>query len=248
MTPLFLQAPSGQGAESNTGELHCGHGVPGPSLMEQFTVLAKTIPELLWCPVHSQQLPVDPSAITHTAPEVAGTPQQVQHPNSTHLPQTKHELAPQPTQDTNLPSSRSLRGPYLSMTIPRGSVIALSRKDPMVKAKFSISSWALQEGHLCSEAVLFSCSELPVAFPTQNDRGSSLQCVRMRLAVSQEGGKRKASHAGCHNTLGHTPFTFHFFIIIIKKWRRERKAGEQEPNDLSWEQEKDAQAPRGQVT
>lgn len=170
MTPLFLQAPSGQGAQSNTGELKYGHGVPGPSLMKQFTVLAEIIPELLWCPVHGQQLPVDPSPIPHTVPKAAGTPQQAQHPNSTHLPQTTCEFAPRPTQgaqDTNLPSSRSLRGPYLSMTIPRGSVIALSRKDPMVKAKFSISSWALQEGHLCSEAVLFSCSGLLVALSTR---------------------------------------------------------------------------------
>lgn len=216
MTPLFLQAPSGQGAQNNTEELKkCGHGVPGSSLMEQFTVLAKIIPELFQCPVHGQQLPVDPSPAPHTVPEAAGTPQQAQHPNSTHLPQTTREFAPQPTrgaQDTNLPSSRSLRGPYLSMTIPRGSVIALSRKDPMVKAKFSISSWALQEGHLCSEAVLFSCSGLLVVFPTQDDRGSSLQCVRMRLAALQEGGKRKVPHAGCHNTLGmHLPHSIFYY-------------------------------------
>lgn len=75
------------------------------------------------------------------------------------------------------------------MTIPRGSVIALSRKDPMVKAKFSISSWALQEGHLCSTAELFSCSGLLVVFPTRDDGGPSLQYVRMRLEALQEGGK-----------------------------------------------------------
>lgn len=170
MTPLFLQAPSGQGTQSNTGELKCGHGVPGPSLMEQFTVLAEVIPELLQCPVHGQQFPAAPSPIPHTVPEAAGTPQQAQCPNTTYLSQATCEFAPQPTQgaqDTHLPSSRSLRGPYLSMTIPRGSVIALSRKDPMVKAKFSISSWALQEGHLCSEVVLFSCSGLLVMFSAE---------------------------------------------------------------------------------
>ena len=45
---------------------------------------------------------------------------------------------------TDLPSSLSFLGPYLSMTMPRGRVMALSRKEPTVKAKFSISSWALQ--------------------------------------------------------------------------------------------------------
>lgn len=46
--------------------------------------------------------------------------------------------------NTDLPRSLSFLGPYLSMTMPRGRVIALSRKEPTVKAKFSISSWALQ--------------------------------------------------------------------------------------------------------
>lgn len=48
--------------------------------------------------------------------------------------------------DKYLPSSRSFRGPYLSMTMPMGSVMADSRKDPMVKARFSLSSWSLQIG------------------------------------------------------------------------------------------------------
>lgn len=47
-----------------------------------------------------------------------------------------------------LPSSRSFRGPYLSMTMPMGRVMADSRKEPTVKARFSISSWALQMGQL----------------------------------------------------------------------------------------------------
>lgn len=51
--------------------------------------------------------------------------------------------APQGTR-TDLPSNLSFLGPYLSMTIPRGRVMALSRKEPTVKAKFSISSWAWQ--------------------------------------------------------------------------------------------------------
>lgn len=32
------------------------------------------------------------------------------------------------------------------MTMPIGSVMADSRKDPMVKARFSLSSWSLQMG------------------------------------------------------------------------------------------------------
>lgn len=63
------------------------------------------------------------------------------------------------------------------MTMPRGSVMALSRKEPMVKARFSISSCALHEGHLCSVEVLFSDSGLSVKFPARGDRGASLQCV-----------------------------------------------------------------------
>lgn len=169
-TPLPLQAPAGQGTQRSSGELKCGREVPGPSLMKQFTVLAEIVPELFRCLAHGQRLPVDPSPMQHL---------RLQGPHdrrSTRLPQAARESIPQPTQGalgTNLPSSRSLRGPYLSMTIPRGSVMALSRKDPMVKAKFSISSWALQEGHLCSGAVPFSWAGLLVALPTWDDTGSS---------------------------------------------------------------------------
>lgn len=45
-----------------------------------------------------------------------------------------------------LPTSRSFRGPYLSMTMPMGRVMADSRKEPTVKARFNISSWSLQMG------------------------------------------------------------------------------------------------------
>lgn len=45
---------------------------------------------------------------------------------------------------TDLPSSLRFLGPYLSMMMPRGRVMALSRKEPTVNAKFRISSWALQ--------------------------------------------------------------------------------------------------------
>lgn len=51
---------------------------------------------------------------------------------------------PNPSPCTDLPSSLSFLGPYLSMTMPRGRVMALSRKEPTVNAKLSISSWAWQ--------------------------------------------------------------------------------------------------------
>lgn len=51
----------------------------------------------------------------------------------------------------HLPRSLSLRGPYLSMTMPRGRVMADSRKEPTVKARFSISSWSLQIGQSVSD-------------------------------------------------------------------------------------------------
>ncbi len=53
-----------------------------------------------------------------------------------------------------LPRSRSFRGPYLSMTMPMGRVMADSRKEPTVKARFSISSWSLQMG----QPFISSCS------------------------------------------------------------------------------------------
>lgn len=101
---------------------------------------------------------------------------------------------------THLPSRRSLRGPYLSMTIPKGSVMALSRKEPTVKAKFSISSWALQEGHLCSEAVLFFSSELLVVVSARGERGER---VRVRTEAGRREGKSPA---------GHTPSTVQFLL------------------------------------
>lgn len=46
-----------------------------------------------------------------------------------------------------LPTRRMGRGPNLSIRMPSGSVVALSRKEPMVKPKFSISSWSTQLSH-----------------------------------------------------------------------------------------------------
>lgn len=43
-----------------------------------------------------------------------------------------------------LPTRRKGRGPYLSIRIPSGRVVALSRKEPMVKPRLSISSWSTQ--------------------------------------------------------------------------------------------------------
>lgn len=55
-----------------------------------------------------------------------------------------------------LPSRRSFRGPYLSMMMPSGRVMALRRKEPMVKARFSISSCSLQMGQpfICKNSSL----------------------------------------------------------------------------------------------
>lgn len=39
------------------------------------------------------------------------------------------------------------RGPNLSIRIPRGSVVALSKKEPMVNPRFNISSWSTQLSH-----------------------------------------------------------------------------------------------------
>ena len=62
-------------------------------------------------------------------------------------------------------------------------------------------------------------------------------------------GKEKPHTQGATTHWAYTLRT-PFFIIIIEKWRRERRAaeGQGKPDELSWEQEKDAQAPRGQVT
>lgn len=47
------------------------------------------------------------------------------------------------TQPPHLPTSRRGLGPKRSMRIPRGSVVALSRKEPMVKPRLSIfSCWS----------------------------------------------------------------------------------------------------------
>lgn len=46
-----------------------------------------------------------------------------------------------------LPTRRIGRGPNLSIRIPSGRVVALSKKDPMVKPRFSISSWSTQLSH-----------------------------------------------------------------------------------------------------
>lgn len=47
---------------------------------------------------------------------------------------------------SHLPTSLSGRGPYLSIRRPNGSVAALSRKEPMVKPRLSISSCSTQLG------------------------------------------------------------------------------------------------------
>lgn len=47
------------------------------------------------------------------------------------------------------------------MTMPRGRVMALSRKEPTVKAKFSISSWALQLSQPFIQLTSSSCPDSP---------------------------------------------------------------------------------------
>jgi len=75
-----------------------------------------------------------------------------------------YAISKQETAKQALPSSLSFLGPYLSMTMPRGRVMALSRKEPTVKAKFSISSWALQVSQPFIQ-VISSCSCCGSAVP-----------------------------------------------------------------------------------
>lgn len=60
-----------------------------------------------------------------------------------------------------LPIKRIGRGPNLSIRMPSGSVVALSRKLPMVKPKFNISSWSTQLGHSSDSSLAV---ELTVTF------------------------------------------------------------------------------------
>lgn len=71
----------------------------------------------------------------------------------------------------HLPSRRSLRGPYLSMTMPRGKVMALSKKEPTVKAKFNISSWSLhttQPRSLMVSSLAVTCVSFSRSWPSED--------------------------------------------------------------------------------
>lgn len=81
--------------------------------------------------------------------------------------------------DNYLPSSRSFRGPYLSMTMPMGSVMADSRKDPMVKARFSLSSWSLQMG----QPFISRCSSGSSVVDTLELFSATTKKGRVHLAV-----------------------------------------------------------------
>lgn len=62
----------------------------------------------------------------------------------------KHSLLQLPTaQPPHLPTSFMGRGPKRSMRIPRGRVVELSTKEPMVKPRLSIFSCWLQLSHWC---------------------------------------------------------------------------------------------------
>lgn len=97
---------------------------------------------------------------------------------------------------SNLPSRRNLRGPYLSMIMPRGSVMALRRKEPMVNARFSISSCSLQMGQPFIRrnssssdglVVLFSLSDAfcPVLLPGGWERKETSTVRSMKISGPQ---------------------------------------------------------------
>lgn len=60
----------------------------------------------------------------------------------------RKELIREKNDASDLPMSLIGRGPNLSIRIPRGSVAALRKKEPMVKPRFSISSCSTQLCHL----------------------------------------------------------------------------------------------------
>lgn len=71
------------------------------------------------------------------------------------------------------------------MTMPMGRVMADSRKEPTVKARFSISSWSLQMGHPFisrysseSDGADVDASERLEAEPFSAREKNSLLCYR----------------------------------------------------------------------
>lgn len=64
-----------------------------------------------------------------------------------------------------LPIRRIGRGPNLSIRMPSGRVVALSKNEPMVKPKFSISSWSTQLSHSSTSP---SEEELPRVTTTES--------------------------------------------------------------------------------
>lgn len=69
-------------------------------------------------------------------------------------------------QPPHLPISRVGRGPKRSMMIPRGRVVALSTKEPMVNPRLSISSWRSQLGHEARASWV-----MLVVFPAEEGEG-----------------------------------------------------------------------------
>ena len=75
------------------------------------------------------------------------------------------------------------------MTMPRGRVMALSRKEPTVKARFSISSWSLQmvQPFICRNSSS-SFTWLSSTPPASHDR---LWLELFPVDVGEEEGDRK---------------------------------------------------------
>lgn len=78
-----------------------------------------------------------------------------------------------------LPTSRIGRGPYLSIRIPNGRVVALSRKEPMVNPRFSISSCSTQNTQSCAPSVTFSeCTTTESFSEGESAKSWSDSCTR----------------------------------------------------------------------
>lgn len=111
--------------------------------------------------------------------EEGNKPKQTDHDCWTHIMSDCFKFHP------HLPTSLSFRGPYLSMTMPMGRVMADSRKEPTVKARFSISSWSLQMGQpfisrYSSSALAFgevdALGKLRLELFSRWSRGKDIKC------------------------------------------------------------------------
>lgn len=85
--------------------------------------------------------------------------------------------------------SRRGLGPNLSMRRPRGRVVALSRKEPMVKPRLSISSWDTQLAHMPEEPFRYTT----VSLPSKRDRDREREEIEIEKEEKggKEGGKER---------------------------------------------------------